>query len=117
MSFLLRWLGLTIEKPAGLTVRPARTVDVVLPYDEAFDRCVRGLEVAAGANVTLADRAGGTIEAAFGLINSERIGCTLKRIDDAHTAVTMESRRFAGTGLSQASPVLDRLEVWLKDGR
>lgn len=117
MSFLLRWLGLSVERPAALSVRPSRTVEVALPYDAAFDRCLRGLEIAAGANVSDAQRSAGTIEAAFGLINSERIGCTVRRIDDASTAVTIESRRFAGSGLPQGSAVLDRLETWLRDGR
>ena len=113
----MRWLGLTIEKPAGLAVRPSRTVEVALPYDKAFDRCLRGLELAAGANVLNADRAGGTIDAAFGLINSERIGCTVRASDEAHSAVTIESRRFAGTGLPPGSAVLDRLETWLREER
>lgn len=117
MSFILRWLGLTIERPTGIAVRPSRTIEVALPYEAAYDRCLQGLRDVAGANIAAADPAGGTIDASFGLINSERIACTVRRIDADRSQVTIESRRFAGTGLAKDSAVLDRLEVWIRDGR
>lgn len=117
MSFLLRWLGLTIDRPEGLSVRPARTLDVPLPFDEAFDRCMSGLRDAVGANIAASDRAAGTIEATFGLINSERIACTVRRDGATQSLVTVESRRIAGAGLSKGSAVLERLAEWIRDGR
>lgn len=117
MSFILRWLGLSVERPAGISVRPSRTIEVELPFEAAYARCLTGLRDVAGANIASADAAGGTIDANFGLINSERIGCTVRRLDAERAEVTIESRRFAGAGLPKDSAVLDRLEVWVREGR
>ena len=117
MSFLLRWLGLTIDRPEGLSVRPARTLEVTLPFEAAFERCMSGLRDAVGANIAAYDREAGTIEASFGLINSERIACLVRGGGDTTSLVTIESRRIAGAGLSNSSAVLERLSEWIRDGR
>jgi hypothetical protein len=117
MSFILRWLGLTIERPTGISVRPSRTVEVELPYEAAYARCLSGLRDVAGANISSESAAGGTIEGTFGLINSERIACTVRRVDANRSEVTIESRRFAGAGLPKDSAVLERLELWIREGR
>lgn len=117
MSFLLKWLGLTIEKPAGVAVRPSRTLELALPYGMVFERCVRGLEEALGAQVGVADPQTGCIEASFGLIFSERLACCVRRIDDQTTSVTIESRRIAGSPPTKELPVLDRWEKWVREGR
>lgn len=117
MSFLLRWLGLTIDRPEGLSVRPARTLEVALPFEEAFERCMSGLRDGVGANISACDQEAGTIEAAFGLINSERIACMVRRGGATTSVITIESRRIAGSGLSKSSAVLERLSEWIRDGR
>ena len=116
MSFMMKWLGLSIDKSAGISVRPARTIEVELDFEAAVERCVRGLEDVLGAQIREIDRATGEIEATFGLMFSERIACTLRRQDEGHTQVTIESRRIAGAQLPKSLPVLDRFEAWVRDG-
>lgn len=113
MSFILRWLGFTSERPSGISVRPWRTLTLQVSYDDAFQRCIRGLQDVVGAQIREMDRECGTIEATFGLMFSERITCTVERLDDGATQVTIESRRIAGSELPKGSAVLDRLQEWI----
>ena len=117
MSFLMKWLGLSIDRSRGISVRPARTFEVDLAYDQAFERAVYGMQEIVGAQVRESDLQRGTVEATFGLMFSERLACSLLRIDDDRTQVSLESRRIAGTELPKDSTVLDRLEVWMREGR
>ena len=64
---------------------------LLLEYDPAYDTVLRAVEGVLGAYVAIDDRRGGSIEAAFGLVNSERVRCTLTRVGDANTAVRIEA--------------------------
>jgi hypothetical protein len=108
MSFIARWLNLTKDrKQVGL--RPHRDVEVAAGYDAAYDRVLRGVELALGAYLAIDDRRGGLIEAAFGLVNSERVRCTLQRTDDSHTAVRIEAFFPAGASVHDRSRAVDAL--------
>ncbi|MDP9018172.1 MAG: hypothetical protein M3N19_07615 [Candidatus Eremiobacteraeota bacterium] len=117
MSFIAKWLGLSVDTQSGIAVRPARSIEIDLSYDAAFARCLQGLNDIVGAQVRDADLASGTIDATFGLMFSERLACSVTRIDATKTHVLLESRRIAGTSLPKDSAVLDRLEVWVREGR
>ncbi|GAC1390530.1 MAG: hypothetical protein NVSMB31_07610 [Vulcanimicrobiaceae bacterium] len=117
MNFIAKWLGLGVENSGGIAVRPSRTMEIGLSYDAAFARCLQGLAEVVGANVREADSQRGTIDATFGLTFSERLACSIARIDETRTRVTIESRRIAGTSLPKDSAVLDRLELWVREGR
>lgn len=110
MSFLLKWLGLTTERPAGIAVRPVRAFEVPFGFDAAYGRCVNALEQTVGANLREADAQRGYIEATFGLMFSERIACSLDPLGADRTRVTLESRRIAGSEVPKGSIVLERLE-------
>ena len=108
MSFMLRWLGLEKRNPrAGL--RPHRDLELPLPYDEAYDRVLLAIERVLGANVSVDDRKGGTIDAAFGLVNNERVRCSFHRIDDAHTGLRVEAHFPAGVTIPETSRAVDAL--------
>ena len=117
MSFLLKWLGLASEATNEISVRPARAFSVSLEYEAAFYHCVRGLEDVLGARVRELDAGRGTIDASFGLMFSERIACLLRPAEVGTTHVIIESRRIAGAQLPKGTPVLDRLELWMREGR
>jgi len=111
LSFIARWLNLAKErKPIGL--RPHRNVEIDAGYDEAHDRVLRGIEMALGANVS-AD-GGGAIEAAFGLVNNERVRCTLERAGEAHTRVRVEAYFPAGSAVREHSRAVDVLADYLE---
>ena len=112
MSFLLRWLGLERPKSA-VGLHPLRDVVMAQPYDGACDRVLSAIETTLGANVSAADRQAGRIEARFGVVNNERIVCTLQRIDDAHTAVRIEAHFLAGTAVPPRSAAVDALAAAL----
>lgn len=116
MSFLLKWLGLRVEKPAALSVRPSRAFVLDDHADAVFERAMAGLDRAVGAQVQSADRERGVIEASFGLMFSERIAIFIRTIDAERTEVVLESRRIAGATLPQRMDVLERLEQFIKTG-
>lgn len=109
---LLNWLGLEAPtKHVGL--RPHRALEVFLAYDRAFDRTVEGIERELGGTVRESDRERGTIEASFGLTFTERLGCTLERVDDYHTRVTIEALRRADLQPARSSPYVEALAHYL----
>ncbi|HLX26152.1 MAG TPA: hypothetical protein VKR05_04105 [Candidatus Cybelea sp.] len=107
MSFILKWLRGTPKRSVGL--RPHRDVEVDGDFEAAYDRVLEAIEVAIGANVLYGDRASGTIEAAFGLVNNERVRCTLYRISDLVTGVRIEATYPAGIEIPQTSRAVDAL--------
>jgi hypothetical protein len=107
MSFILRWLRGSAKKPVGL--RPHRDVEIAGDYDTVYGRVLEAIEVEIGANISFDDRRDGTIEAAFGLVNNERIRCTVYRIDDARTGVRIEAMYPAGVEIPQYSRAVDAL--------
>lgn len=115
MSFILRWLG--FEKPkTRIGLRPHHDVEVPLRYDDAYDRVLDAMLTVLGANVTLDDRRSGTIEAAFGLVNNERIRCTFSRNDEARTAVKIEALFPVGSAIPEHSRAVDALARALTAG-
>ena len=55
----------------------------------------------------------GTIEATFGLIDSERLTCTLIALEGERTRVTIETRRGARAGNPPPSPYVKSLADYL----
>ncbi|HEY1978343.1 MAG TPA: hypothetical protein VGG89_17450 [Candidatus Baltobacteraceae bacterium] len=106
--FLIRWLGL--GKPApGIGLRPHRDVELNLDYDSAYARVLSAVELTLGANVTIDDRRGGFLEAAFGLVNNERVRCSFDRVDASHTRVRIEAFFPAGAMVQSRSRAVDAL--------
>ncbi|HKU80706.1 MAG TPA: hypothetical protein VJP76_00950 [Candidatus Tumulicola sp.] len=104
MSFLLRWLDLKRDRRA-VGLRPHRDLVLAVAYDRAYDRVLAAVDATLGAHVALDDRPGGTIEAAFGLINSERVRCTLHARDAGTTEIRIEAFFAAGTSRPRSEAV------------
>jgi hypothetical protein len=113
MSFIFRWLGLG-RPGARIGLRPHQDLEVGQPYDAVYDRVLDAMLSVLGANVTLDDRRGGTIEAAFGLVNNERIRCTFSRINDERTFVKIEALFQAGSEVPERSRAVDALAASLQ---
>jgi len=94
-------------------LRPHRDVDLEAPYDAAFERCRAAIEFVLGASILVEDRAGGLIEAGFGLVNSERVRCSLAKIDATHTGVRIEALFAAGVEVPESSRNVDALAAAL----
>jgi len=108
MSFIMRWLGL--GKPApSIGLRPHRDVDLPLDYDAAYARILSAIELTLGASVVIDDRRAGFVEAAFGIVNSERVRCTLERVDASKTHVRIEAFFPAGAMIQSNSRAVDAL--------
>ncbi|MBV8148003.1 MAG: hypothetical protein JO092_02795 [Candidatus Eremiobacteraeota bacterium] len=108
MSFILRWLGLSAPKSA-VGLHPRRDLELPLGYDVAHARVLAAIERTLGATVSCDDVAAGRVEARFGVVNNERIVCTLERLDDARTAVRIEAYFLAGTAVPARSQAVDAL--------
>ncbi len=108
MKFLTRWLGL--EHPgARVGLRPHRDVDLPLDFAAAFARCRAAIDGVLGATIFVDDEKTGFIEAGFGLVNSERLRCTLSRIDAGHTSIRIEAFFPAGVDVPATSRNVDAL--------
>jgi hypothetical protein len=107
-NFILKWLGLGKPAPA-IGLRPHRDLDLPLDYDAAYARVLSAIELTLGANVTIDDRRAGFVEAAFGLVNSERVRCTLERVDASNTRVRIEAFFPAGAAVPAQSRAVDAL--------
>jgi hypothetical protein len=113
VSFLVRWLSLGKDR-RRVGLRPHRDVELAAGYDAAYDRVLQAIELALGAYISVDDRRGGTIEAAFGLVNNERVRCTLQRVDDGHTAVRVEAFFPAGAEVRDRSAAVEALATMLE---
>lgn len=112
MSFIARWLNLAKDRrPVGL--RPHREVEIDAGFDEVYERVVRAVEVALGAYVAASDPSG-VVEAAFGLVNNERVRCTLAAAGAARTAVRIEAYFPAGAKIREHSQAVDVLARYLE---
>ncbi len=109
-SSLMRWLGL---KRTTVRLRPSRTLLLDMSYDAAFDRACEGLVSVLGGTVRETDRARGYVEASFGLTFSERIACSIERVDDAHARITVEARRQIQAQPKEESSYVDALADYL----
>jgi hypothetical protein len=108
MKFLTRWLGL--ERPgARVGLRPHRDVEVALDYATAYARCRAAIDAVLGATVFVDDEKTGFLEAGFGLVNSERLRCSVSRIDDARTAIRIEAFFPAGVDVPETSRNVDAM--------
>ena len=108
MKFLTRWLG--FERPgARVGLRPHRDVELPLDVATAYARCRAALDSVLGASILVDDEKTGFIEAGFGLVNSERLRCTLSRIDAGHTAIRIEAFFPAGVDVPASSRNVDAL--------
>jgi len=105
---ILRWLGLGKPRPS-VGLRPHRDVELPLDFDAAYARVLCAIELTLGANVTIDDRPTGLLEAAFGLVNSERVRCTFERVDGSHTRVGIEAIFPAGADVQSRSRAVDAL--------
>ena len=112
MKFLRNWLR--VERPPGVATHASQTVEVDEAYAEAFRRCVRGIEDVLGGAVRDSDEDSGTIEATFGLINSERLTCKLSGIDDRRTRIIIESRRGISGEPARPSDYVRALAEYLR---
>lgn len=106
--FLLKWLGIGKAAPS-IGLRPHRDVEMPLDFDSTYARVLSAIELTLGANVTVDDRRTGFIEAAFGLVNNERIRCTVERVDASSTRVRVEAFFPAGALVRSRSPAVDAL--------
>jgi hypothetical protein len=112
VKFLRDWLK--IDRPSGVALHASQTIDLQQPYAAAFERCIHGIENVLGGVIREADERRGRIEATFGLINSERLSCTLGRVDDAHTRILIESRRGATPQPARSSQYVRALAEFLQ---
>lgn len=108
MAFLMKWLGFGKPAPA-VGLRPHRDVELSLDYDSAYDRVLSAIELTLGANISIDDRRTGFIEAAFGLVNNERVRSTLERVDASRTRVRIEAFFPAGATVQSHSRAVDAL--------
>jgi hypothetical protein len=108
---MIAWLGMA--RPKTVALHPSRTIELALPKDEAFARCVDGIERVLGGVIREAQRDRGTIEAGFGLIFSERLTCTVSTIDATHARVVIEARRGAQAATAMPSSYVDALADYL----
>jgi hypothetical protein len=115
MSFFFKWLR--PERPPGVALHPSRTVEVDMPFEVAFDRCIEGIEGSLGGVVRDRDPQRGTIEATFGLVNSERLNVTLERMQDGRTRVIIDSRRGLSMEPARSSQYVDALAQFLQPAR
>lgn len=111
MNFLFKWLR--VERTERVSLHPTRTLEVRAPHEEVFARCIDGIERVLGGVVRERDAARGLIEATFGLTFSERLTCSLERLDAGRTRVRIDSRRGAVGEPRRQSDYVDRLADWL----
>ncbi|HET9097588.1 MAG TPA: hypothetical protein VFN37_13080 [Candidatus Baltobacteraceae bacterium] len=112
MKFLRNWLR--VERPPGVALHATQTLELECPYDEVFAQCVRGIEDFLGGVVRTRDSQRGSIEATFGLIDSERLTCSLAPIDSERTRVIIESRRGARPEPAKPSQYVRALSEFLQ---
>lgn len=72
-------------------LHPTAILEVSSAPEETFERVVRAIGDLLGGTVRSAEPAAGRIEATFGLIDSERLTCTIEPSTHG-TRVTIESR-------------------------
>lgn len=109
MKFLRDWLR---PQPRPAILHPTATVELPCTAEEAFERCLQGIERVLGGVVRSGDPAVGRIEASFGLIDSERLSCTIERGET--TRVIVESRAVISAEPRTVSPYVEALAAFLR---
>lgn len=112
MRYLFKWLK--VERPSGVALHPSRTLELDVPPAEAFERCVRGIEQVLGGIVRDADAARGSIEATFGLVDSERMSISVTPLETGRSRVLVESRRGASAAPAKPSSYVQALAEFLQ---
>jgi hypothetical protein len=112
MKFLREWLR--VQRPPGVALHPSQTVELASPLDAVFALCVRGIEDVLGGVVREGDAERGRVEATFGLVDSERLTCTLEPLEAQHTRVIIESRRGASVEPAKSSQYVRALADFLQ---
>ena len=77
----------------------------------AQERCRYGIESVLGGVVR--EERPGAIEATFGLVDSERLTCTVFDLGEGRSRVTIETRRGAQPGNPPPSPYVKALADYL----
>lgn len=113
MKFLRDWLR--VERPAGVALHAAQTIELDRSRDDVFAQCVRGIENVLGGIIRTRDEQRGVIEATFGLIDSERLTCTLEPLDERRTRAVIESRRGARPDPAKPSQYVRALAEFLQN--
>ena len=112
MRYLLKWLK--PERPSGVALHPSRTIELDLPPAQAFSRCIEGIEHVLGGIVRESEPARGSIEATFGLVDSERMSVSITPLEEARCRVLIESRRGASAGPAKPSQYVKALAEFLQ---
>ena len=112
MSFILKWLGVG-KPPPRVGLRPQRVIELALTREATRERIMDALLRVLGANVYVDDLATYTIEAGFGLVNNERVRCTLTALEAARTQVRIEALFRAGAQVPPESRAVDALAAAL----
>jgi hypothetical protein len=113
MRFLFKWLR--VERPAGVALHPSRMIELPTPPATAFERSIEGIDRVLGGIVRDADRTHFTIEATFGLINSERLTVRIEAIPGDRSRVIIESRRGVTGEPPRGSQYVDALAKFLEN--
>lgn len=87
-SSLLSWLGLGRPTPS-VGLRPQSEFEIACSEPEARARCLEALVNVAGANVQSDE--GDSIEAGFGIVNSERLRIRIEALDATRTRIRIEA--------------------------
>ncbi|HZT12096.1 MAG TPA: hypothetical protein VFA29_04815 [Candidatus Baltobacteraceae bacterium] len=113
MQFFRRWLA--PQTASDVSLNPSRTLQMRASPASAFDRCLDGIERVLGGSIDRKDRSAGTIEARFGLINSERLSVSIEPGEDGSSRVRIESRRGASAERPRSSQYVDALYAFLTE--
>ncbi len=113
MHSLIKWLR--IDKSTGAAISPSRKFEVEAPFEQVFEASRDGIERVLGGIVRESDARSGVIEATFGLMFSERLTCSLERIEQDRTGVRIQSRRLAQAEVRTKSDYVDRLAAFVQD--
>ncbi len=111
MSFIFKWMR--IDRPFGVGLHPSRTVDVNLAPRDALERCRTGIEGVLGGTVRHEDVQHGELEAAFGLIFSERLTCAVTQLEEGRSRIAIESRQGAHPTAAPSSLYVEALARYL----
>lgn len=114
MKFLRDWLR--IERPSGIAPTASQRIEVELPFADAWRKCMRGIEEVLGGAIREVDEQSGTMEATFGLVNSERLNCTVVQQTPTTTEVLIVSRRGASAEPAKPSQYVRALAQFLQTG-
>ena len=106
-----RWSFLKSDRPLG--VRHTRELEILLPYDGAFELCVQSVSSIKKCRILEEDQVRGTILAKIGLTwktGGQLVSFGLRKIDDDKTHVEVSSKPTMRTGLVDFGENLNNVE-------